>query len=440
MKNTARSEMKSTARSEMKNTARSEMNNMAHNEMNNIMQGEIINTVQDTMTYADALEWLFARTRAGDVRSGERTKALLARLGHPEGSLDCIHVIGTNGKGSTCAMLAAGLQQAGFKVGRFTSPHLQDYRERIVVNGNLIPPDAVLEFLQWAQLHAADAAFFDLTTVLGLRYFAQQQVDVAVVEAGVGARHDATASLENVKATVITNVDLDHEATIGVGHLPSVLQNIAFEKAGGIRVGVPVLTAARGAALEVIGGVAQERGAPLYVFSPDDPLFALPHAPALQGQHQLENAALALATLRLLGHGAQALEAALSATWAGRLETLHIGGSTVVLDGAHNPAGAQALAQSLQGQRFALLFAAMSRKRVPDILEPILGLAHELHFVSVSPQGVNPLELAEQYGGTAHLSLESGLAAVLRHNMVLIAGSLYLVGAARSCLIQQLNL
>jgi dihydrofolate synthase / folylpolyglutamate synthase len=329
------------------------------------------------------------------------------------------------------------LQQAGLAVGRFTSPHLQDYRERIVVNSKMISPDAVLEFLLWAQTHTTDAAFFDLTTVLGLQHFAQQQVDVAVVEAGVGARHDATACLENVKAVVITNVDLDHEATIGVGHLPTVLENIAYEKAGGICAGVPVVTAARGVALEVIRSVAQERSAPLFVFHPVDPLFGLPHAPALQGQHQLENAALALATLRLLGHGADTLEAALGATWAGRLETLHIAGSSVVLDGAHNPAGAQALAQSLHGQTFALLFAAMSRKRVSDILEPLLGLASELHFVSVSPQGVAPPELVARYGGTAHPSLESGLAEVLRHKKVLIAGSLYLVGAARSRLVQQ---
>jgi dihydrofolate synthase / folylpolyglutamate synthase len=374
------------------------------------------------------------------VRSGERTKALLGLLGHPERKFPSIHVIGTNGKGSTCAMLAAGLQQSGAQVGRFTSPHLCDYRERIVVNGEMISPDAVLEFVLWAQQHGGDAAFFDLTTALGLWHFARAQVDIAVVEAGVGARHDATACLDNVQVVVITNIDLDHEATIGVGHLPSVLENISFEKAGGIRAGVPVVTAARGAALEVIRGVAQERGAPLHVFSTDNPLFALPHAPVLQGQHQLENAALALATLRLLGHGAEALEAALAAPWAGRLETLYVLGSTIILDGAHNPAGALALEQSLKGQSFVLLFAAMSRKRVPDILEPLLGLAFELHFVQVSPQGVSPLELAAQYGGTAHDNLESALAAVMQHPKVLIAGSLYLVGAARSRLIQQLNL
>ncbi len=388
------------------------------------------------MNYQTALEWLFARTRAGDVRSGLRTTALLEERGHPEQAFDTIHVIGTNGKGSTCAMLAAGLQAEGLKVGRFTSPHLEDYRERIEVGGQMIPQEAVLEFVQWAQANTIDAAFFDLTLVLALEFFHQQAVQIAVIEAGVGARHDATSSINNVQATIITNVDLDHEATIGIGDYPTVLENIAWEKAGGIRAGVPVLTAARGKALDVIRQVALEQNAPLHVLEHHNSLFALPHAPLLQGTHQLENAALAVASLRLLGYSDLAIEAALGASWAGRLETIQIGNQRFILDGAHNPAGANALAQSLVGQRFALIFAAMSRKRVPEILEPLLPLASELHFVSVHPQGVNPLELAGSYGGTSHASLENALEAVKSREDVLIAGSLYLVGAARAWLRQ----
>ncbi len=391
---------------------------------------------QKVQTYETALEWLFARTRAGDIRSGLRTLGLLEQWRHPQNAFESIHVVGTNGKGSTCAMLAAGLGATGLRVGRFTSPHLEDYRERIVIGEQMISKEAVLEFLQWAQANTTDAAFFDLTLVLGLEYFRQQKVDIAVVEAGVGARHDATSSIKNVKATIITNIDLDHETTIGIGDYPSMLENIAWEKAGAIRAGVPVLTAAKGAALEVIRSVALQEAAPLYILEPNNPLFVLPHAPLLQGAHQLENAALALATLRLLGYPEHTLEAALSATWAGRLETILHHDCTFILDGAHNPAGARALAQSLAGQQFSLIFAAMSRKRVSEILEPLLGLASQLHFVSVSPQGVNPLELARIYGGTAHSSLEAAIEAVRPSKKVLVAGSLYLVGAARHCLRQ----
>ncbi len=392
------------------------------------------------MTYETALDWLFARTRAGDVRSGLRTTALLEQHGHPEYAFKTIHVIGTNGKGSTCAMLAAGLQASGLKVGRFTSPHLEDYRERIEINGQRIPKDTVLEFIKWAQIHTADAAFFDLTLVMALEYFRQEAVDIAVIEAGVGARHDATSSIVHVQATIITNVDLDHEATIGIGDYPTVLENIAWEKAGGIRFRTPILTAAKGKALDMIRTVAKEKNVSLYVLEKNNPLFTLPHAPLLQGHHQLENAALAVAALRLLGYSENSVEAALSATWAGRLETIQKENCTFVLDGAHNPAGARALADSLKGQQFSLIFAAMSRKRVPEILEPLLALATELHFVSVSPQGVDPIELAKTYGGTAHACLEAALEAIKPKKNVLIAGSLYLVGAARTCLTQQKSL
>ena len=431
------------------------------------------------MTYETALAWLFARTRAGDVRSGIRTLALLEQFNHPQRAFKTIHVIGTNGKGSTCAMLSAGLEQAGVRVGRFTSPHLQNYRERIVVNGQMIDEQSVLEFVAWAQTHTTDAAFFDLTLVLALEYFRRQAVEIAVIEAGVGARHDATSSIEQVQATIITNIDYDHEATIGIGDYPTVLENIAWEKSGGIRAGGVVLTAARGAAFEVIRAVVEGKNAVLYELPPLLPppaatpscskdstcldpihapdgrgryratraslrgletsalgLFDLPHAPAMQGAHQLENAALAVATLRLLGYDEKAVRAALQATWAGRLETIWHGQSEIILDGAHNPAGAHALAQSLAGQKFVLIFAAMSRKRVPEILEPLLPLATELHFVSVHPQGVSPLELAAGFGGTAHSSLEAAMQAGLAHPKVLIAGSLYLVGAARTLLAQ----
>ncbi len=389
------------------------------------------------MTEETALQWLFNRTRAGDIRSGQRTAALLALLGQPQRHFDTIHVIGTNGKGSTCAMLAAGLEATGKQVGRFTSPHLTDFRERIAVNTKWISSQAVTKFIEWAQQNSEDAAFFDLTLAMALEYFRQQHVEIAVIEAGVGARHDATASIERVQATIITNIDLDHEATIGIGQYSTVLENIAWEKVGGIRNGIPVLTAARGAALTVIQAIAAEKQAPLHILNPQQPLFALPKPPVLRGAHQLENAALAVATLRLLGYTEQAVQAALEATWAGRLETITCQQSQVLLDGAHNPAGAHALAQALRGQHFSLVFAAMSRKRIPDILEPILPLAQELHFVQVSQQGVDPQELQQRYGGTAHPDLESAMKAALQSKNVLVAGSLYLVGAAREWMIHK---
>lgn len=388
-------------------------------------------------SYESALEWLFNRTRAGDARSAERSSALLEVLGRPDRAFPSIHVIGTNGKGSVSAMLAAGLAATGERVGLFTSPHLVDFRERFSVDGALIGKDEVLEFILWAQEHASGAAFFDLTFVLGMLHFQRRGVTTAVVEAGVGGAGDASNALERVALTVLTNVDYDHEAVIGIGPEDTVLKNIALEKAGAIRAHTPVVTAARGEALEVIRRVAMGRDAPLYELEPSATLFALPHAPKMRGVHQLENARLSAAALRLLGRDENAVHAALEATWAGRLEVFKRGTQEVWMDGAHNPAGAHALASSLEG-RFGLVFGAMQRKNVSGLLEPLLPHANHLHFVSPGVLGAKPEDLQAKFGGTPYDSLEAALNAALEaSNRVLVAGSLYLVGAARVWLLEQ---
>ena len=388
------------------------------------------------LPYTAALEWLFGRTRAGDERSHERSRALLEVLGHPEYDFPSVHVLGTNGKGSVSAMLAAGFHASGSRVGLFTSPHLLDFRERVAVNSELIPPETVLEFVGWARVHASGAAFFDLSFLMAMQHFAKSHVDWGVIEAGVGGANDASNALTRVALTVLTNVDYDHEAVIGVGPEDSILKNIALEKAGAIRAGVPVVTAARGEGLAVIRRVARERGAHLYELNLEQPLFSLPKAPTLRGVHQLENARLAVAALRLLGHTEAAISAALEATWPGRLEVFRNRQQRVWLDGAHNPAGALALASSLTGH-FALLFGAMERKNVPALLGPLLCLCDSLHFVSPGALGADPHQLAARFGGTAYDSLETALSATLEASeRVLIAGSLYLVGAARAKLIE----
>jgi dihydrofolate synthase / folylpolyglutamate synthase len=390
------------------------------------------------MTYSEALEWLYARTRIGlqhgSERGPERARGLLEQFGDPQRSFRGVHVIGTNGKGSVCAMLEAGLRAAGDRVGRFTSPHLLDFRERITVDGLEIPESEVVRFVQWAQRDLTEAAFFDLSVVMAFTHFARTGVEVAVVEAGVGGARDATMNLENVILTVITNIDFDHVETIGPN-----LQQIALEKAGAIRAGVPVVTAARGEALEVIRAVALERGAELHVFEPEDDLFALPHKPALRGVFQLENAALAVAGLRLLGLEEAEVSAALEASWPGRMEKLELHNRAVILDGAHNPAAARALAASLK-PGFALVFGAMARKDVRGVLEPLRELASAVRFVSPGALGADPKALALEFDGQAFndlgAALQASLESVPERGRVLVTGSLYLVAEARKMLIE----
>jgi dihydrofolate synthase / folylpolyglutamate synthase len=385
------------------------------------------------MTYSEALEWLYARTRSGLARGSERSRDLLEQFNNPQRAFRGVHVIGTNGKGSVCAMISAGLRAAGDRVGRFTSPHLLDFRERITVDGLEIPESEVVRFAQWAQRDRTEAAFFDLSVVMAFTHFARTGVEIAVVEAGVGGARDATMNLENVLLTVITNVDFDHVETIGPN-----LRQIALEKAGAIRAGVPVVTAARGEALEVVRAIALEQGAELHVLDSGDELFALPHKPALRGVFQLENAALAVAGLRLLGLEDQEIEAALEASWPGRMEKLELQNRAVILDGAHNPAAARALAASLK-PGFALIFGAMARKDVRGVLEPLRELASEVRFVSPGALGADPHSLALEFDGTAFDDLEQALRASLEsvpeRGRVLVTGSLYLVAEARKLLL-----
>ena len=382
------------------------------------------------MTSGPAYDWLFSRTRAaGQTRGPQPARELLDRLGAPDQQFRTLRVVGTNGKGSTCAMLEAGLLAAGVRAGRFTSPHLHRFEERIRTLGQELDPAHTLEFVRWAQREAPDAAFFDLTLALASQAFVQDGVELAVVEAGVGGQSDATHALANVDAVLLTSVGLDHTAALG-----STVAEIAADKARAARSGVPLLSTVTGEALAVVEAVAQEMGAPLHTPTTHPELFALPRPPALAGEHQRQNAALALAALRLLGYD-DGLEAALAAPWPGRLEPLSCQGRRVLLDGAHNPAAAQALAASL-GSADVLLFGSFARKDTAQTLAPLLALAPQRVFtVPGEGEATPPHDLAAQWGGESYPDLQQALARALEltppGGTLLVTGSLYLVGTVR---------
>ena len=373
--------------------------------------------------------WLYGRTRSGRARGPQGARTLLNLLGRPDTAFPSIRVIGTNGKGSTCAMLEAGLIAAGVCTGRFTSPHLHDYEERIRVQGHTLDPARTAAFIGWAQEHAPDAAFFDLTLALACQAFAQDGVEVAVMEAGVGGASDATQALSGVAAVAITNVDLDH-----VGVLGSTVEAIAHDKAGAARAGVPLLTTATGPALEVIRQVALEVGAPLLTPETHPALFGLPRPPALAGPHQRQNAALAAATLRTLGHG-NGVEAALDAVHPGRLERFAVEGRTVLVDGAHNPHATRALAAAVP-HADVLLFGNLARKDTAATLAPLLAVAPLRVYTAPGDLATPPAELAAHYGGEAvsdpAAALRRAVALTPPGGTLLVAGSLYLAGKVRT--------
>ncbi|MEW6422347.1 MAG: cyanophycin synthetase [Deinococcota bacterium] len=381
------------------------------------------------MTAAPDYEWLYSRTRAGRERGPQGARNLLDRLGAPDRQFSCIRVVGTNGKGSTCAMLEAGLLGAGVRTGRFTSPHLQHYEERIRVDGQDLSPERTAAFIAWAKESAPDAAFFELTLALACLVFAEDGVDVAVMEAGVGGVSDATQALRNVAAVALTNVALDHVATLG-----PTLGDIARDKAGAARPGLPLLTTEEGEVREVVCAVAASIGAPLFTPDSHPDLFALPHPPHLAGAHQHANGALAAATLRTLGYS-DGVEAALRATHPARLERFEVGDKTVLLDGAHNPHATRALAASVP-HADVLLFGNLARKDTAATLAPLLTVAPVRVFTAPGDLATSPADLAAQYGGHSVLppaeAFAQALALTPPGGMLLVAGSLYLAGIVRN--------
>jgi dihydrofolate synthase/folylpolyglutamate synthase len=354
-------------------------------------------------SYSDALAVLYGLQRHGIKLGLETTTALLARLGHPELRTPALHIGGTNGKGATAAIAAAVLQQAGYRVGLYTSPHLVDFGERIRVNGRAVTNETVADLVECVQAALGDdlaPTFFEFTTVMAFLHFAAAQVDIGVYEVGMGGRFDATNVLRPL-VSVITNVSLDHEAFLG-----TTVREIAAEKAGIIKPGVPVVTGHLSAeAAGVIGAAAGGQGAAWYRLDDDfecagHPVrgfefrgreWAMPGLTcSLPGAHQLENVACALAALEASAAGGfpvpeSAVRRGLrSVVWEGRLECVEQD-PIVLLDGAHNPAAAAVIARYLgelrqerPDARIILVLGMMRDKDRAGFLQRLLPLVDGL--------------------------------------------------------------
>ena len=383
-------------------------------------------------TYESALEWLFAQTRGGAPRSAERMRILMTRL-ELKSPPNVVHVVGTNGKGSVAAMLAAGYEAAGRRTGRFISPHVESFRERVTVDGQWISEADVLQFVQNLPGLEPTPAFFELTLALALHHFARERIEVAVIEAGVGAKHDTTRTLENVRAVVITNVGRDHLDTLG----PTV-QNIARDKADAIRPGVPTLTGATDEALGVISEVAVKRGSPLFVLSPNMPqnLFHLPTGTPAHTQAERNNQQLAAATLRLHGISEDAIRRGLSAKLPARAERFWLDGKEVLLDGAHNSDAARALLEHTQ-RPFVLLFGSLPKKLGAETLTVLEPCAEHIVLTSAVPGGASTLSVPEaELVEEPEAALGRALTRCRKGGLVVVAGSFYLAGRLRPILMR----
>ena len=410
---------------------------------------------------AGDLEWLFARQRFGVDLGLGRVERLLERLGRPQDAFETVLVGGTNGKGSTAATLASVLNVAGRRTALFTSPHLTRFAERFVVSGEEVAAGALNDALAAVRppAEAVGATFFEVVTALGCLLFARAGAEVAVMEVGLGGRLDATNALEP-KMSLITNIALDHTEVLGATEAA-----IAAEKAGILRADVPALTGATGAALGVIQTGAETLKTPLWVLDEDvtltaadlgwsgirigvqTPVGALELHTPLLGLHQARNVALAAAAAQRLGMSDHAIREGVGKTrWPGRLEPFPYRGRTVLLDGAHNPQAAHALADALVRLNAApvtLMFGAAADKDLPAIagaLAPVTAHA-VLTRAELSPRAASPEALAALWPVPTTLAETPGEAlgyafALTPPGGVIVAcGSLYLVGEVRPLLL-----
>jgi len=399
------------------------------------------------VNYSEAIQFLYGLQMFGANFGLERAQKLAALAGNPQEELRFIHVAGTNGKGSTCAMLESIYRAAGLRVGLFTSPHLVSFRERIQINRELISENEIVRLITEIRPLLKNfptenhPTMFEVVTVLALKFFAEQKCDLVIWETGLGGRLDAT-NIVTPLISVITNIALDHQQWLG-----DTLGKIASEKAGIIKNGIPVVTGVNEPeALAVIEQIAKEKNSSLVKVGSGFSIQS--SALSLRSKHQKQNAALALATVEILQKqipvSAEQIQTGLkSVNWPGRLQLIEKpNGQKILLDGAHNLAGAEALCAAIgsifPASKVTLILGILEDKDWRHICEKIALLASRILLVPVASKRTadprNLVSICQAANPTAEINVVDSLTAALdksaTDDLVLITGSLYLVGEA----------
>lgn len=401
------------------------------------------------MTYAETLAYLYAQLpmfqrigQAAYKADLSNTHALLEFLDHPEQGLRCVHVAGTNGKGSTSHLIASVLQEAGYTVGLHTSPHLKDFRERFRINGEVVPEQVVVDFVERYReaFEPIQASFFEWGVAFTLWWFREAGVDIAVIETGMGGRLDST-NVVTPEVSVITNIGWDHMQFLG-----NTLPHIAREKAGIIKPGITVVIGeAEGDVAEVFRNTSAERKAPVAFV---DQQAALPHPSALAGPHQQRNARTALAVIReLQQRGWNIGEAHIAAGFRNVVKNTGLMGRWQVLaeppltiaDVAHNVDGIRVMRAMLECTPYEELHIVLGMVNDKDLAKVLAELPTEARYYFCKadiPRGLDAGLLQEQakgHGliGSTHGSVREAYAkarAAAAHNdLVLVTGSVFVV-------------
>jgi dihydrofolate synthase / folylpolyglutamate synthase len=417
--------------------------------------------------YQQSLDYLYSLEKFGMIFGLTQVERILNAIGNPHKDIQAVHIGGTNGKGSTAAMMSSILQKEGYRVGLYTSPHLIRFTERIKVNGKEIEEEEVAELAGWVrkEIEAVGITppftFFDFTTAMALHYFKQKWVDVAILEVGLGGRLDSTNVVDPL-LSIITNIAKDHEEYLG----NSILK-IAREKAGIIKRGKPLITAAKQPqVLRLFSKFCEAKGSPYYrvgkefrYVRAEDEDFDYEGLNRklwgvhlnLKGFHQVINATTALGAIEILedlGYRVSTdamIDGLREVDWPGRLEMVS-SSPRVILDGAHNPAGALALKESLEKefeyQRLILLIGIMKDKDIESMLHLLAPRADHIILTKPHTDRATPPFLLKkalgQNGKKAEIAedlkeaIERGLSLTQEEDLLCITGSLYTVGEARS--------
>jgi len=369
----------------------------------------------------------------------EGIKNFLNLIGNPEKKLNIIHVAGTNGKGSVCAMISSVLNEAGFKVGMFTSPHLINVNERIRIDDELITGDdfkRIADFIYETENRTnVNLTFFETLTVMAFIYFNEKKVDYAVMETGMGGRLDAT-NVSKPLILVITNIGLEHRDVLG-----NTIKEIASEKAGIIKPNTTVVTSAKGKALSVIEKIAEKHNSKLVVAKKLNDIEL-----RLKGEYQKENASTAFAVLKELGLNEDIILKGLKkAYWPGRFEFMD---ENILLDCAHNPDGIKALVNSIKKLDYNKLIVVIGVMKDKDIISIEKKLEKLNPFVIATKASVSrskePEEISRYF---KNAEVIHGLKNAIKHavektgkkDLVLITGSIFVVGEAYPLLTKHLN-
>ncbi len=398
--------------------------------------------------YQKKLDELYKLEFFGMKLGLDNIRALLYRIGNPHRQFESVHVAGTNGKGSVCAMLAAVHQTAGKRTGLYTSPHLVHFGERISINGKMISEQEILSFLErvWPIVEELNSTFFEVTTAMAFDHFGRHHVDIAIIETGLGGRLDATNIIEKPLATVVTSIGHDHHAQLG-----PTLEDIAREKAGIFKEGVPAIVHCQTELRTIFEKQANTTHSLITFVSDNDlrdnPQIIIPFA----GKHQAQNVQTVLSTLEVLPYKfspeiiTKGIEETSELTgWRARLEEiehpeLKSRGIQIFLDVGHNPEAAQAVSEFFKniGIRPLVIFGIMQDKDVDRVLQIISGFATSLIAVSAATSRALPSsELAQKAekagisavdGRTVRNALKTALSDK-KGKVILISGSHYIVG------------